>query len=360
MAAAEAIRRNHLEDSASYKDASSFFKQVAEIRPKDMPKFRANPGFRRMDDAIQILYKAQVLSCWTVYVRSHLNFRTLEDYARSKPTFENLKKTANEIATRFVAGPKFSAEQLKSDKDRDAQLENMKLQLRDLALYVEFTHACKYGDVGRIEDTLVPLIWMFKGNGKHKYAAHTFRHLINIRHIYPPGLVRTIRMNWLANPSGREDGFKGRDLIQELNNNILSNTHSGSGSNHTLSTIIKKSNLIELLANVKKNIGVSYSLSTRTTKHSRPDLTATVLKLAKYLIDISAHQFVPGRPSSQTTKNGWSDGFLRCITEYIPKSMPASSLLEPDTEAMELEEVDDPVENDIMNLELQDEDLDID
>jgi hypothetical protein len=55
------------------------------------------------------------------------------------------------------------------------------------------SHALNYGDIGRVESLFIPWMSIFRGCGKHKYAAELRRYLENIHFIYPEGL-RSVRI----------------------------------------------------------------------------------------------------------------------------------------------------------------------
>ncbi|KAF8979283.1 hypothetical protein BDQ17DRAFT_1264909, partial [Cyathus striatus] len=55
-------------------------------------------------------------------------------------------------------------------------------------LYVELSHAMNSGDIGRVEATVLPWVYMFKANGKHKYASQMLQFMTNMREVYSPEL----------------------------------------------------------------------------------------------------------------------------------------------------------------------------
>ena len=91
-----------------------------------------------------------------------------------------------------------------------------------------------YGDVGRILRLLPYWIAIFKATGKSKYSAHMIRFMTDLDHVYPPRLryvqmfrwrvlsrlcVRNLVLrNWMCNLTGKPDGWRGWDWLQERNN----------------------------------------------------------------------------------------------------------------------------------------------
>jgi hypothetical protein len=55
-------------------------------------------------------------------------------------------------------------------------------------LYEEMSRALNYGDIVRIEALFLPWMCIFRGCGKHKYAAEMKRHLENMNFHYPEDL----------------------------------------------------------------------------------------------------------------------------------------------------------------------------
>lgn len=41
---------------------------------------------------------------------------------------------------------------------------------------------------------------------------------MDLKYVYPPQLQEAILWNWLCNPKGTPNGFRGMDWLQELNN----------------------------------------------------------------------------------------------------------------------------------------------
>jgi hypothetical protein len=57
---------------------------------------------------------------------------------------------------------------------------------------------------------------------------------------------KVIQNNWLVNPTGKPDGFRGADWLVELNNLYTKVIYGGAGSNYTIKCIIQESILIDL------------------------------------------------------------------------------------------------------------------
>ena len=73
-------------------------------------------------------------------------------------------------------------------KEHDQQYENTLILMQYLLLYEETSYAMNIGDIGRLESTFCPWIWIFSCCGKHKYASELQRYLEDIHFIYPKSL----------------------------------------------------------------------------------------------------------------------------------------------------------------------------
>lgn len=189
MACADALWRIFIEPKQGREDPNSLFRHVGQIRPKETLKFASGPGFRRMHEVIQHVGVVSRLDLWREKA-SHLpgKFATLEDFAKSNPSWETLTKMANELACEQVAGANLAKVRRRLKEARDLEHENILLRQRYFLLYEEITYAMNTGDISRVETCFPPWIYIFRGCGKHKYAAHMMKYLHNVHFVYPEGL----------------------------------------------------------------------------------------------------------------------------------------------------------------------------
>ncbi|KAH9068261.1 hypothetical protein EDB83DRAFT_2222989 [Lactarius deliciosus] len=76
----------------------------------------------------------------------------------------------------------------KPETERDQQFENQTLRNRDYLLYVDLCSAMNAGDIGHVEASFLPWIYIFCATGKHKYASQLARFMKNLHEVYPPPL----------------------------------------------------------------------------------------------------------------------------------------------------------------------------
>ncbi|KAJ7442353.1 hypothetical protein B0H11DRAFT_1749235 [Mycena galericulata] len=219
MACADAIWRIFIEPKAGREDANSLMHFVALHRPKETGKIGSDPGFRRMHEVIMHTGAALRLDAWRIEVlRRNPAWKSLDDFAASKPTYKFLVEISEYLASHYVAG----AEDLniyelrcKLAAERDQQRENI-LQIHQyFCLYEEMSFSMNYGDIGRVETLFPPWIYIFKAVGKHKYAAHMVKFMTDVHFVYPERLRHAIRYNMLPNPKGEEGKCRGVDWVVE-------------------------------------------------------------------------------------------------------------------------------------------------
>lgn len=162
-------------------------KHMGQIRPKETGKIDTNPGFGPMHEVIQHVGIVSRLDCWVNEARKQ-GFQTLEDFAASNPSWEDLQKISYQLAVEHLAGPDMSALRVETEQLHDELHENMLLRQQYFLLYEQMSFALNMGDIGRVETLFLPWMYIFQGCGKHKYAAEMKQYLENVHFIYPKGL----------------------------------------------------------------------------------------------------------------------------------------------------------------------------
>ncbi|PPQ97757.1 hypothetical protein CVT26_001805 [Gymnopilus dilepis] len=297
MAAADAIWRTWVQPSEARTDPNSLFEHVGILRPKETGKFVSKPGFRRMHDVIHHDIWAAMLDCWRLEAMARNSaWKSLEDFAKAKPNWELIVDMSEAIVRKYVATlPTISKERKKATEDRDQIFENQIIRNRDELLYLELSHAMNAGDIGRVEATFLPWIYMFRATGKHKYSTHMLQFMFNLRHVYSADLAQLIRMNWLCNPTGKPHKFRGVDWMVERNNLYTKVIYGGSGSNRTIDRIVEESVLIELFRECHVTVENGFHLMHRTIRHAPANMVKTLRKLSERIEANSPHVFTRGR-----------------------------------------------------------------
>jgi len=76
----------------------------------------------------------------------------------------------------------------KVGKEQDKIFENQVLCNRDELLYVKLSHAMNAGDIGQVEATFIPWIYMFKVTGKHKYGSQMLQFVLKMQKVFSENL----------------------------------------------------------------------------------------------------------------------------------------------------------------------------
>ncbi|KAG6884204.1 hypothetical protein C0992_006774 [Termitomyces sp. T32_za158] len=262
MACADALYRIFIQPTAARHDDSCLMRDIGKLRPKETGIYASNPGFRRMHQLILHSGICRRLDCW-ITEASQLNkeHKSLEDFAQSKPSLEKLRVIANNLAKKFIADFRMPRLRRQPKAQRDQQYENALLLNKYFLLYEELSYAMNEGDIGRVENCLVPWIFIFRATGKHKYAHHITQFLTNVHFNFPEGLKKAIRYHMLVNPTGKPGKFRGVDWCVELNNLYTKDVHGGESSNNTITRIIKESPLVQVYRNAKNIIAFSRILT---------------------------------------------------------------------------------------------------
>ncbi|KIL55117.1 hypothetical protein M378DRAFT_91388 [Amanita muscaria Koide BX008] len=312
MACADALHRLFILLMKSREDDTSLMGDVKILRSKQTHIFGTAPGFRKMHQVIGHSGICRRLDCWRTEVMNlDSSHTTLDLFAASKPSFDDLLSLAKTLTKQYVAGEMFPEESREPRKSRrDMQNENALMLNRYTLLYEEVSYAMNQGDIGRVELCLIPWIFIFRATGKHKYAKHMVQFLYSTHAIYPPGLKKAIRYNILVNPTGKEGKFRAVDWCVELNNLFTKAEYGGSSSNHTVDRIIKESPLVEVYRNIRTSIEQNFTLSHRTNARTDPDMSKTFDALRKHLEETKPHRKILGRKSACSIPDPMEKGRL--------------------------------------------------
>ncbi|CDO77882.1 hypothetical protein BN946_scf184690.g3 [Trametes cinnabarina] len=295
MACADAIWKIFIKPKAAHEDPTSLMSFVSEIRPKETGKISSKPGFRRMHEVIGYVGIASRLDCWRVEVNKCYKATSLEEWGATKPSWQDIENVATSLVKNHVADGRFSEMRMGPVDKRDQQHENTLLREQYFLLYEELAYALNAGDIGRVEDCFMPWVFIFRGCGKHKYAAQMVKHLHKVHRVFPPGLKRAVQMNMLCNPCGRKHQFRAIDWWVEHNNLYIKRIYGGAFSNFTKRRILKQAALVEVYKKVRISFEEMFALDHRTYRHAAPKMARTLKKLCEYMQAQDAHVTKPKR-----------------------------------------------------------------
>ncbi|KAJ3555015.1 hypothetical protein NP233_g12305 [Leucocoprinus birnbaumii] len=319
MAGVLAIFRRHILPADAKSDATSLLAYVSQIRPLERHKIETDPNFRQMHEVITHVGIVLRLDAWRVEVKKRYpEIESLEEWAKTKPKWEKICEIAESMIKTYVAPMNYVADyhDKHMDNERDKRFEVTAAYHREFLLYEETVHAMNYGDVGRLDSCLPDWMYLFMGCGKAKYAMELRRYLENMYIHYPKPLVHAIRYSSLCNPTGQKGKWRAIDWLIELNNLYIKRIFGGSGSNHTVDRMVEASPLIEVYKDVRAQFESMFCLDHRTTRHSPPKMKLTFAKLARYMEQHQANEFVKGRDSDFTMHDTLQTGKKKVNSSY--------------------------------------------
>jgi hypothetical protein len=152
-----------------------------------------HPDFHTLKAALLQILEGLLLNAW------HLEsgYSSLQDYAKSLPSAENILDTAYNILKHY-ATPECEQEFTSASKrkaalsllatgpKRDNVYCNVILLTRDLLYVLELVNAIPAGDFGRIEDILPDLACIFRGAGSNNYSTEILHLIFNLKEVWSP------------------------------------------------------------------------------------------------------------------------------------------------------------------------------
>ena len=257
----------------------------------------------------------------------------LEEWVVGVTDRQSIQEVAKTIHTELCSAQRVSRLRRSHPAERDVPLENIILLNRDALILRELKYAIKRGDVGSVLNILSHWMLMFRGTGKMpKYADALFHVLVHLKHMNPKlRQVLFLRIafhtdtlqcsdafltNWLANLTGKVDGFKEMDLLQEHQNFWakvsfqlvclcylqvswrLQIIYSARGSNRSWSWLTMVTVSIFTLRDVIRCIQVQYKIPHNSTSHTSPAAEKDIKDVRDYLEAQSLQSYLPQRENN--------------------------------------------------------------
>jgi hypothetical protein len=159
-----------------------------------------HPDYHTLLSTLMQILDGLLLNAW------RMECGPLDDYAKSKPSPEDILKKAHIILNKyatpeckqlFANPPKeqkdaSSTSNPVSSSDTEPRTEpdivhaNTVLLTRDLLYVAELIDAISTGDFGRIEDILPDLACVFRGAGSNNYSTEILHLLFNLKEVWTP------------------------------------------------------------------------------------------------------------------------------------------------------------------------------
>ncbi|KAG9119078.1 hypothetical protein FRC07_006079 [Ceratobasidium sp. 392] len=158
---------------------------------------------------------------------------------------------------------------------------------------------------------------------------------MNLNEGWPAEFAEVVQQNWLANPTGKIDGFRGVDWLIERSNYLTKCLYSGSGSNCTLQNLIKQSVLIDVYQAAYGIIDKNFYLTGKTVWHPPPIVKTRLAMVRRYVESESMNSHHPGRKLSTAPTNA----FAAAVKSAVKK--PAEFLVEVEEDRADEDEDED-------------------
>ncbi|KAJ6555255.1 hypothetical protein B0H10DRAFT_2201691 [Mycena sp. CBHHK59/15] len=159
--------------------------------------------------------------------RIHCGADSLDSWVESNLSWADIESVSEVVVEQLCSASTVEELRMLPEAERDPQLENTILCNHDMLLLLLFTTSIKSGDVGMVLNILAHWMVMFRGTGSMPKYADALFELINNLKRWPPALrvqclidgnSEAYLNNWLVNLSGKINGFKEIDLLQEHQN----------------------------------------------------------------------------------------------------------------------------------------------
>ncbi|KAG6834995.1 hypothetical protein H0H93_005717 [Arthromyces matolae] len=263
---------------------------VAGWKAKSLPPFR--PSWELI---LTMTLPVHILDGFRIYCPSS----TLEEWVSQLKSFSEIHDVARKVMKELCSARRVASLRRQPVEQRDIILENIILFNRDALYLRQFKYAIKRGDVGEVLHIATHWMVMFRGTGRMpKYADALFHFLTDLKSMEPQ-LRNAWLKNWLANLSGKADGFKEMDLLQEHQNFWAKIVYCARGSNRSWEWLAMVTISIFALRDVIRKVQSEYNTPYNGTSHTSPCSKTDHANYSKYMKDHTLQSYTPTRPNNK-------------------------------------------------------------
>ena len=162
-------------------------------------------------------------------------------------------------------------------------------------LILNFQDAIRRGDGERVIRLYKFLLLYFKASGKHKYAFHSLRLLVQVEHLLPPRVSHQLIWNRFVNLSGQPDSNFPMDLFVEFMNKVFKMDCVGFHGRITDEAVQRVSRAAQKLDKVLRASDKAGSVKGRSGDHKKRDVKQDVLSLIEVQHEERIFDERPGR-----------------------------------------------------------------
>ncbi|KAJ6610952.1 hypothetical protein B0H10DRAFT_2165950 [Mycena sp. CBHHK59/15] len=228
--------------------------------------------------------------------RIHCGADSLDSWVESNLSWADIESVSEVVVEQLCSASTVEELRMLPEAERDPQLENTILCNHDMLLLLLFTTSIKSGDVGMVLNILAHWMVMFRGTGSMPKYADALFELINNLKRWPPALREAYLNNWLVNLTGKINGFKEIDLLQEHQNFWAKVIYNARGSNRSWDWLSMITVVIFNLRDVMRNVQTQFKIPHHGISHTSPNAAEDISKLQGWLESNTLQTYVKERP----------------------------------------------------------------
>ncbi|KAF9060010.1 hypothetical protein BDP27DRAFT_1430576 [Rhodocollybia butyracea] len=248
-------------------------------------------------DLLQISLAGHVLDAFWLHC-GHRNF----DVWAANATMDDLSAVAKHVYRNLFTSR--AVEEQINVEEPDTVLMNTILYNRDVLYYWLLVKSIKADDIGHV--VLILWIWMVMmctPKTMPRYANPIFETLGRLQQ-YPEEVQKLFLHNWLVNLTGRADGCKEVDLLQEYSNFWVKTVYGAKGVNCNWDWLSMISVCIYSLRDAMHVVQNTFGIPIYGTRHTTPDMSKEVQYIAKKLREEKVQEYVAECPANHDFHEG--------------------------------------------------------
>ncbi|KAK7462875.1 hypothetical protein VKT23_007454 [Stygiomarasmius scandens] len=248
--------------------------------------------WKQSHELLQISLIAHILDGFRIHC-GHQDFDTWASGA----SLEEFNTVAEKVYYNLFTSAAFEKESEVTDSPDIIFMNNI-LYNRDVLYYWLLVTSIKAGDIGRV--ILVLRVWMVMMRAPKtmpRYANAIFETLGRLQE-YPEKLRKMFLHNWLVNLTGKANGFKEVDLLQEHTNFWIKVIYNAKGVNRSWEWLSMISVCIYSLRDAMRKVQSSFNIPVYGTRHTIPDMSNEIRRIADKLQEEKIQEHISSRPAN--------------------------------------------------------------
>ncbi|KDQ09215.1 hypothetical protein BOTBODRAFT_117491 [Botryobasidium botryosum FD-172 SS1] len=221
---------------------------------------QTNPDYHDLKEIITHILKAHVLCCWLQITGSS----SLAELAKSNPSPADLVQWLQLVVDKIILGCDVHNMQRLPTEAQDQVFVNACTFIRDALVFHELVQSIWVGDVGQMMDLLPQLTMMCIGSGNSNYVVEFLDLMQRMTYEWKPEFCDLIWDScWLANTSGKRNGFFPLDQLQEHNSLWNKVIFVAEGPNASWKYLGMMSPIIPMLRRVSEHVVETFGVASK-------------------------------------------------------------------------------------------------